>query len=164
MQELKKILEEKIDEVIERYENDSYIDEKVADICCGMNIAKDIIRKHMNDGWIPVEERLPENEKYKGRFCQRYQVDTICGITEGWYNPNVESWYCLIWFKYGTYKTNDIDFERGSLPKVVRMPVDSGFVRAWKQFPERYIPETQNAKKYEPEWKRNFRKKFERTI
>lgn len=62
MQELKKILEEKIDEVIERYENDSYIDEKVADICCGMNIAKDIIRKHMNDGWIPVEERLPENE------------------------------------------------------------------------------------------------------
>ena len=25
-----------------------------------MNIAKGIIRKHMNDGWIPVEERLPE--------------------------------------------------------------------------------------------------------
>lgn len=22
---------------------------------------KDIIRKHMNDGWIPVEERLPED-------------------------------------------------------------------------------------------------------
>lgn len=26
----------------------------------GMQRAKDIIRKHMNDGWIPVEERLPE--------------------------------------------------------------------------------------------------------
>lgn len=116
------------------------------------------------DGWISVEKNLPPNSKRKGSFCPKYQVMTKYGVTEGWYNPDVESWYVLIWFKYGTYKTNDIDFERGTLPKVVRMPVDSGFVRAWKQFPERYIPETQNAKKYEPEWKRNFRKKFERTI
>ena len=27
------------------------------------NVAVEIIRKHMNDGWIPVEERLPENNK-----------------------------------------------------------------------------------------------------
>ena len=26
----------------------------------GLLIAHDIIRKHMNDGWIPCEERLPE--------------------------------------------------------------------------------------------------------
>lgn len=26
----------------------------------GLRMAEDIIRKHMNDGWIPVEERLPE--------------------------------------------------------------------------------------------------------
>ena len=25
---------------------------------------KEIIRKHMNDGWVPVEERLPEEQKY----------------------------------------------------------------------------------------------------
>ena len=25
----------------------------------GLRMAEDIIRKHMNDGWIPVEERLP---------------------------------------------------------------------------------------------------------
>jgi hypothetical protein len=25
------------------------------------NVMVDIIRKHMNDGWIPVEERLPED-------------------------------------------------------------------------------------------------------
>ena len=62
MQELKKILEE-IDETIERYGKNPYIDEKVTDLCYGLNIAKDIIRKHMNDGWIPVEERLPENNK-----------------------------------------------------------------------------------------------------
>ena len=26
----------------------------------GLRMAEDIIRKHMNDGWIPVDERLPE--------------------------------------------------------------------------------------------------------
>ena len=59
MRELEKILEE-IDETIDRYGNNPHIDEKVTDLCHGMNIAKDIIRKHMNDGWIPVDERLPE--------------------------------------------------------------------------------------------------------
>ncbi len=55
MQELEKILEE-IDETIERYGKNPYIDGKVTDLCYGLNIAKDIIRKHMNDGWIPVED------------------------------------------------------------------------------------------------------------
>ena len=58
MQELEKILEE-IDETIERYGENPYIDGKVTDLCYGLNIAKDIIRKHMNDGWIPVEKALP---------------------------------------------------------------------------------------------------------
>lgn len=61
MQELEKILEE-IDETIERYEKNPYIDEKVTDLCYGLNIAKDIIRKHMNDGWIPVEKRMQKKE------------------------------------------------------------------------------------------------------
>ena len=58
MQELEKILEE-IDETIERYKENANIE--AVDICYGMNIAKKIIRKHMNDGWIPVEEQLPED-------------------------------------------------------------------------------------------------------
>ena len=61
MQELQTILKE-IDETIERYGKNPYIDEKVTDLCYGLNLAKDIIRKHMNDDWIPVEERLPEKE------------------------------------------------------------------------------------------------------
>ena len=61
MQGLEKILKE-IDEAIDRYGNNPHIDEKVTDLCYGMKIAKDIIRKHMNDGWIPVEERMPEDE------------------------------------------------------------------------------------------------------
>ncbi len=76
MRELEKILEE-IDETIERYGKNPYIDEKVTDLCYGLNIAKDIIRKHINDGWIPVEERLPEEslnsvigwDEYRERCC-----------------------------------------------------------------------------------------------
>ena len=52
MQELEKILEE--------------IDIKISGSMGrkreGLLEARDIIRKHMNDGWIPVEKRLPEKE------------------------------------------------------------------------------------------------------
>ena len=63
MQELEKILEE-IDETIDRYGKNQYIDEKVTDLCYGMNLAKQIIRKHMNDGWIPAEEKPSEDGFY----------------------------------------------------------------------------------------------------
>lgn len=53
MQELEKILEE--------------IEIKIAGSMGkkreGLLEAHDIIRKHMNDGWIPVEERLPDNNE-----------------------------------------------------------------------------------------------------
>lgn len=117
MQELEKILEE-IDETIERYGKNPYIDGKVTDLCYGMNIAKDIIRKHMNDGWIPVEERLPEVfGKYwatirydDGRISdpvvadfrgvkQKYVVDTpngreyeTWGIDSAFYGGRVIAW------------------------------------------------------------------------
>lgn len=84
MQELEKILEE-IDETIERYGENPYIDEKVTDLCYGLNIAKDIIRKHMNDGWVPAEERLPEDGTYictlDGELCGLEEPFTgMCGI------------------------------------------------------------------------------------
>ena len=99
MQELEKILEEKIDEAIKRYGNNPYIDEKVADICYGINIAKDIIRKHMNDGWIPVQERMPEDGTYlctlKGELCGIKEPFTgMCGIENGiWDEPG----YVIAW-------------------------------------------------------------------
>lgn len=77
MQELEKLLEE-IDETIERYGKNPYIDEKATELCYGMTIVKDIIRKHMdNDGWISVEERMPEEplesvigwDAYRERCC-----------------------------------------------------------------------------------------------
>ena len=62
MQELEKILEE-----IDREEKNALLSiEHTTGYKAGAlnmaNTIKDIIRNHMNDGWIPVEERLPEEE------------------------------------------------------------------------------------------------------
>lgn len=60
---LEKILEE-IDETIERYGTNPYIDVKVTDLCYGLNIAKDIIRRHMYDGWISAKKKPAEDGFY----------------------------------------------------------------------------------------------------
>ena len=62
MQELDKILEE-IDDCIEEYMSGD-VPLRMQDFCAGMKKAQEIIRKHMNDGWISVEERLPEKNEY----------------------------------------------------------------------------------------------------
>ena len=104
-----------------------------------------IIRNHMNDGWIPVEKKLPPNAKYKGALCPMYQLNTKYGVTEGWYNPDFESWYVLIWFTTERYIECDIDFERGSYPKIVRcenkVNDKNSIVTAWRPLPEAYLPE-----------------------
>lgn len=53
MREIEKILEE-IDNRVHFYDN---ADEPMMYV----GTVKDIIRKHMNDGWVSVEERLPED-------------------------------------------------------------------------------------------------------
>lgn len=86
--------------------------------------------------WVPCSEMLPENSKHKGAFCPRYEVNTKYGVTQGWYNPDVESWYCLFWFLLGIYDENDINFERGDIPKVVKISKNTDIVTAWKPLPE----------------------------
>lgn len=55
---------------------------------------EEIIRKHMNDGWIPVEERLPEDGTYictlDGELCGLEEPFTgMCGIEKGiWDEPD----------------------------------------------------------------------------
>lgn len=63
MQEIEKILEEienTFKENIENIEDENGVHHFVIDSFTATFLAKEIIRKHMNDGWIPVEERLPE--------------------------------------------------------------------------------------------------------
>ncbi|WP_418626106.1 DUF551 domain-containing protein [Sellimonas intestinalis] len=63
MQEIEKILEEienTFKENIENIEDENGVHHFVIDSFTATFLAKEIIRKHMNDGWIPVEERMPE--------------------------------------------------------------------------------------------------------
>ena len=64
MQELEKILKE-IKEVLEENKvielnGDCTVDRCIIDVALAWDSIKAIIHNHMNDGWIPVEERLPE--------------------------------------------------------------------------------------------------------
>lgn len=86
--------------------------------------------------WVLCSERLPGNAKHKGAFCPKYQIMTEYGVTEGWYNPDHESWYVLFWFMYPIHEYKYIDFERGDIPKVVKVPRASKIVTAWRPLPE----------------------------
>lgn len=93
MQELEKILEE-IDQEVKEYMEIDFGDEYNAGIKDMAKMAKKIIRKHMNDGWIPVEERLPEDGTYlctlAGELCGIEEPFTgMCGIENGiWDEPD----------------------------------------------------------------------------
>lgn len=64
MQELEKILEEiELEKEHVSLSPDYSNEYAVAQIFMAEKI-EDIIRNHMNDGWIPVEERLPEKNEY----------------------------------------------------------------------------------------------------
>lgn len=152
MQELEKILYELEKRIFtaEVY-NDDFDGTTITNLIC-LGDVRDILEKHMNDGWIPVEERLPENAKHKGALCPRYQLMTKYGVTEGWYNPDLESWYILIWFMTERYLDSEIDFERGTWPKIVRCENKvndrHGIVMEWRPLPEPYKPKQPETCKY----------------
>ena len=105
MQELEKILEE-IDAHAIEFEifgtSDDYIN---------IGWVKDIIRKHVNDGWISVEDRLPEvdedtEETIEDDYCPEYIV-TIRGASEStvlkyspngtWFDDNGNAYDVIAW-------------------------------------------------------------------
>ena len=93
MQELEKILEE-IDAHAIEFElfgtSDDYI---------SVGWVKDIIRKHMKDGWIPVEERLPiPNKEIWVTVKRNGNVFTSTdGMTEKGHFWNYEKENILAW-------------------------------------------------------------------
>ena len=142
MQELEKILEEMREASVFAKNYDGSVAE-----CVTIGAAERILRKHTkNDGWIPVEKELPPNAKQKGAFCPKYQVMTKYGVTEGWYNPDCESWFCLLWFMNKKFTKGYIDFERGDVPKVVQIEKGIDIVLAWRPMPEPYKPERSEEK------------------
>ena len=147
MQELEKILEEiELEKKRVSLSPDCSNEHAVTETILLEKIEK-IIRKHMNDGWIPVDRELPPNAKHEGAFCPKYQVMTKYGVTEGWYNPDAEGWYVLIWFMTDRYLESEIDFDKGDKPKIVFIPDEVNSERniliAWKEM-ELYRPERRN--------------------
>ena len=69
-------------------------DEDIANFNRDIEYLRDIIRKRMNVGWIPVEERLPEDGTYlctlAGELCGIEEPFTgMCGIENGiWDEPD----------------------------------------------------------------------------
>lgn len=141
MQKLEKILEEIEQAKREPWYRLSNYDVKHK-LDGAINRIVDIIRKHINEGWISVDKELPPNAKHEGALCPRYQVMTKYGVTEGWYNPDYNSWYILCWFMGTDHIENEIDFERGTCPKVVRcenaVNDKHSIVLAWRSLPEPY--------------------------
>ena len=93
MRELEKILEE-----IEKARNCASINGDF-NVAAAHEEDMNIIHKHMNDGWISVEERLPEDGTYlctfKGELCGIEEPFTgMCGIENGvWDEPSyVTAW------------------------------------------------------------------------
>lgn len=80
----------------------------------GLLEADKIIRKHLNDGWIPVEERLPEEDGFY--LC------TMDGEIVGQEEPFTG----LAEFENGLWVDDDIDYR---------------CIIAWRPLPEPYRPE-----------------------
>ena len=110
MQELEKILEE--------------IDIKISGSMGrkreGLLEARDIIRKHMNDGWIPVEERLPEEKK--SVLVQWEKYDRHLNVTLTYLD--------VMWLE----DEEDVVFETIN-------GIPNGKVIAWRPLPEPYQAE-----------------------
>lgn len=94
MQGLEKILKE-IDEIKVGFDTECRSECDLFDWSCGACVgecdeyikerAKDIIRKHMNDGWIPVEERLPEVGEY---VLGTTKLGEVLIYRYGWNSPH----------------------------------------------------------------------------
>ena len=125
MQELEKILEEIENE---RTDIDDYSDAKGRMLARHWNdcidVVEDIIRKHMNDGWISVEERLPDDN-------EDVLVTTDMGliapgyVTHGKWITDQEPDYPIAWRPYPEpyhpeYETKKPDWREDMLRKFNR--------------------------------------------
>ena len=133
MQELEKILEE-IEKLKDMYEESAFSLIDKGNLPCeydksdiesakmqAISEAITIIRNHMNDGWIPVEEGLPEDTE--SGFYNAVNVTMSNGsVTHGCYrNADGEWWVAM----------EDGEFKYTRSDEVI----------AWSPLPESYCPE-----------------------
>ena len=128
MQELEKILEEIDGKIEELRENLSLED---VDICYGLNQAKDIICKHMNDGWIPVERELPKDGKYILLSFSNFSLPMV-----GRYDRDKEGG--------GAFYLGDCDEQDTCIANDL-------YVNAWQPLPDPYRPERREENEHKAE-------------
>ena len=111
-------------------------DEDIASFNRDIEYIRDIIRKHMNDGWIPVDDRLPEEGEKVLVWYEYFRY--------GEYNRMYET-YGISW-QYDGYWSGDVS---GIKAKCI----------AWQPLPEPYLPADKMEK---PDWMKDMLKKFDR--
>ena len=84
-------------------------DEDIANFNRDIEYLRDIIRKHMNDGWIPVDEQMPEekinpitSDYYEYQVTARFGGDTDVrhykfGNGHWWNGPGIVDKYVIAW-------------------------------------------------------------------
>ena len=165
MQELEKILEE-IDLYIEAYNSPPYGIEVdgTTDL-----LAKcvTIIRKHMNDGWIPVEEQLPEDGSRvlavikHHKWIADYDSSWVPDCEKTQHPEYTEVCEAISSEEVWTYRCHEMDYEVNEAyikPKRdIAKPISE--VIAWRPLPELYRP----ANKTEAsDWRKDMLRKFDR--
>ena len=137
MQELEKILEE-----IEQAKREPWYRLNNYDVKHkldgAINRIVDIIRKHLNDGWIPVDERLPEEKKSVLVQWEKYDRHLNATLT----------YLDVMWLD---------DAEEQVFETINGVP--NGKVIAWRPLPEPY----RSANKTEAtDWREDMLRKFDR--
>lgn len=121
MKKLEKILEEiKASSIIVATSKEHYIhpqDGRFVEEVVLLDCVEDIIRKHVNDGWIPVVHGLPELNEDELSEDVLISFSDSYSICIGFYDFNEKRWYV-----------------HGSGPCI-------GRVVAWRPLPESYRPE-----------------------
>lgn len=120
-----------LEKILEEIEHEAMTNKEIGRKQCeGMARAMTIIRSHMNDednnGWIPVEERLPEETT--GKYYPEMIVTTSYGaVTWGFYRVMDKQWYI--------YSNIHNEFVKAGDKEIV----------AWRPLPEPYRPNKDNS-------------------
>lgn len=128
MNVLEKILEEIEDHAIE-FESFGMCDDYVS-----VGWIKEIIRSHMddvadnNDGWIPVEEKLPEGKGWYQCTCSNKEIWNDDIVRDLYYYPEIKEF------------VDNIRYEANGL-KDIEKYYWTKYVTAWQPFPEPYKEE-----------------------
>lgn len=175
MQELEKILEE----INDRFENLTIADDECRKTALSKHnyeqvkyfqnamfyterakgIVEEIIHKHMgNDGWIPVEERMPEER------------DSMFATLKG-----TDKWSKGMFEKISDDVNVTVEYEDGTRKTISAYTLDGQWklpsrilkqkVIAWCPCPEPYKPKTHDKPpEHWPEWRTKFLGKFDRRM